>query len=76
MSLLPRMPSISSIVVEPTPGGTYDDWYNTLMVVRSTVNDGKGTASLQFVPYNYDTGEILSDETKALKINVSDFWPF
>lgn len=76
MPTLPRMPAVNPTVVPASAGGTFPDWYNTLLLARPLAMDGKGTCSLRFSPYNWETGAVLDDPARQLSIDRPDFWAY
>jgi hypothetical protein len=62
------MQAAQPTIVSPAPA-EYPDWYNTLLLVRPLTD----TASLKFLPYNFETGQLLQDDELTIDTNFSEF---
>lgn len=70
--MLPRMTAALPVIVPPTAGDEYPDYYNTLLLVRPL----QDTATLKFAPFNFDTQQVLSDSARELTVTTNEFLAF
>lgn len=72
---LPKLTNPKPVDLTP-PVAKFNEIANTVLVVRPHANHGKGTASLRFCPYDFDTKTVLEDPRHELKIDTEDLEGF
>jgi hypothetical protein len=69
---LDRIRSSSTVHVSAREERTYGDWALKLVLIRPSANGGKGTASFELMPHDYDSGESLEDREHTASVHVAD----
>lgn len=70
--ILDRVQSANPVHVESRVEREYGDWMLKLVLIRPTANDGKGTATFELVPHDYDSGESLDNGASIARVDVNN----